>query len=1297
MRRLSALAAKCSVRTMLCPARRVLCGLLSLFLLLSCGPSRSRDKVVGESEATPSGPCPEDRSHTLLGQYLGTQLFRPRSLERLAVSRDGAVLMSAGGSEAVLWDPVEGRALRRFEAWSGKASLSADGAFLAMLDFGFMGSTLEVRAVDSGAVRQSWKVDGNSVERLALDHTGAYLASSLGTGVVELRHVGSDAPPRPLTGHQGSLRDMAFSPTDAGRLVTAGEKGQLRLWDTQAGQAQELEAGQKSVMAVAFSADGTRLVAGDSDGIVYIYSADGERLRSFPAVVPGEPGEIRGVAVTDDARRLLVGTWSGVLALWDVENAKLIAVLGEGGLIASALAFTPDGKTAIGGINWGAIRFWDAENGRERAHAGEGNLTDTKAIAWAADGHRAVVAAGGGWANVWDMRCGRLAGRLDGHSRRVEQLAATPDGRMLATGDNAGFVRLWDGQSLQLVHARRHHGGDVDALALSGDGRLVASGSTLGSLVVRETATDRLVFERAPEQDANTVFALALSADGSLLVSGDTMGRVEWLDVATGAPLAIRTDDYPSNVRSIRFSPSGRYLSTTASDKVRVFDTGTAALLLTFKAPGWSITNADWFADDRRLAFGDSDGHLWIADIQAGQVLRAHAEEDLDIRAVALRPGDAALLSGHRNTTLRLWDPGRLPALSADSELALEVERPPDDQRDSAHSLPRSAALQCQPGEDRADERLPACAIGRLDPGPWRLEGAMESDLGVLRFSDDGALLAAASGERLAIHELPSGRVQHRLSCCMVAPQAALFAPDNKWLALTPYAGRTQIWQLDEGRREATWSRSARALAVSPDGSLWAGADKEGAIWSSDRAGQDIRELAVNGRVPVQRLAFSPDGQRLLALRGWQGVDLWQVRTGRALWSLYHDDGALPAGLGDDYLMWAGFDQKGQVEIITPGHYHTRTASGQWSSEPIDLVTQEGWSPESSEPCAPDGRLCAVHTGTEVRLGSVAGPARTLPVGPTDRFALAPGGRWLIQAAEDTLTLWDVAGSRRLGPAPEPLIQGPLSLANDSTLLTLHEREVRLWRLPGNRPHARFAHQVASALLSPDGRFAVAVQKDLLLRLDIASGQVRTLSRGKFPGSLALSGDGLQVAVIRSVGEQQAALEVFAVSTGKRLATRALSGDLYRASVALSRTGRRVAWTTEGKVEIWTPDNDRLVALDVEHDVEHLAFTPDEATLLTGGAGHLESYAADTGAHQGFLGDHANVQSFALTADGRHLVSGGLDQLVRVFDMQRRRLLAVLPGHQRWVVSVAVSSDPARAVSLDAGGHLFQWDLTPWQ
>jgi WD40 repeat protein len=69
----------------------------------------------------------------------------------------------------------------------------------------------------------------------------------------------------------------------------------------------------------------------------------------------------------------------------------------------------------------------------------------------------------------------------------------------------------------------------------------------------------------------------------------------------------------------------------------------------------------------------------------------------------------------------------------------------------------------------------------------------------------------------------------------------------------------------------------------------------------------------------------------------------------------------------------------------------------------------------------------------------------------------------------------------------------------------------------------------------------------------------------------------------------------------------------------------------------------------------------------------------------------------AISPDGKWLVSGGADKIVKVWDVNSGRELWSLPGHSDWVSSVAISSDGKRLASSSADKTIKIWDLMSGQ
>lgn len=617
----------------------------------SAKPAQSRS--ADDKKVTREPACKLELQ-SVMGKFLGPRAFRPKRLSSISVSRDDKVLVSSGGGKATVWDRSTGQPRRTFKA--SHVGLAAGGLWLATVAE-LNGKTLELNNVANGVVKQRWKLEGKAVRIAASPKGNAVAVAIVGSGTVWIHSVAPGTKPVALEGHKASP-ELAFSPTDEAVVASAGNEGRLKLWDIRTGESNDLRTGSNHrMMDIKFSPDGKLLAAGDRAGYVWVFDTkSAAKLHHFKARVPGESPDITTLSISNGAQRMLVSSYgAGTVALWEPKTERLIAVLAEEKWSYSALTLSADGKTAIAGTRSGAIRFWDTQSGVERPVIEPGNVAQTNAIAWAADGRRAIVAAGGHWASAWDLGCGKPTGRLGGHTRRVERVASTPDGRLVATAGNDGWLRVWDGRSLKLLHEVGDHSGRIEAVAFSTDGKRVATGGRLGKLVVRTTDSFAVLWERPKGKKA---LALALSADGSLLIVGGR-AQVEWLDVSSGTVRAQRKLSDPGLVSSVVVSPDGELVATSSSATVNIFATKTAELRMTFSATP-DVTGAAWFPDSRRLVFGNLAGHLNVVNAVTGAIERHQRIEGVEFAALALSRDGRRLLTGHYDTTLRLWDPNQL-------------------------------------------------------------------------------------------------------------------------------------------------------------------------------------------------------------------------------------------------------------------------------------------------------------------------------------------------------------------------------------------------------------------------------------------------------------------------------------------------------------------------------------------------------------------------------------------------------------------------------------------------------------
>jgi hypothetical protein len=281
------------------------------------------------------------------------------------------------------------------------------------------------------------------VRSVTFSPDGKYLVSAGEDGLVKVWRVtdaGLEPDNRIFTGLGSSY--AAFSP-DGAQLVVGNHNGDVILFDfaksIQAGTLLGLTGG---VIGVAFSSDGTRVVAVDNELHLQVWdTATQASVRAVPlAKIPGDFAVAPGAAGS-----LWVALQEGEnmpLKLLDLNAADLstapsLPIVGSVG----GLAFSADGNTLAVGTDVGQITLVDTSN---RAHpvatappVFNAPDDDVTALAFSRDGHY-LLAAAGQFFGARGARIFTVATRSQRSSQATMffpwSAAFAPDGRAVAIG-----------------------------------------------------------------------------------------------------------------------------------------------------------------------------------------------------------------------------------------------------------------------------------------------------------------------------------------------------------------------------------------------------------------------------------------------------------------------------------------------------------------------------------------------------------------------------------------------------------------------------------------------------------------------------------------------------------------------------------------------------------------------------------------------------------------------------------------------------------------------------------------------
>jgi WD40 repeat protein len=237
-----------------------------------------------------------------------------------------------------------------------------------------------------------------------------------------------------------------------------------------------------------------------------------------------------------------------------------------------------------------------------------------------------------------------------------------------------------------------------------------------------------------------------------------------------------------------------------------------------------------------------------------------------------------------------------------------------------------------------------------------------------------------------------------------------------------------------------------------------------------------------------------------------------------------------------------------------------------------------------------------------------------------------------------------------------------------------------------------------AAAFSPDGRLAALAGADKSVRLwDVEAGRDlrRCIGHTASVWCVAFSPDGTQLLS----GGKDGTLRLWDVETGREL--RKLEGhdDLVTA-VAFSPDGHRaLSAGYDHCVQLWDLDKGEAVpGFEITGGVRYVngvALSGDGKWGLVCAGQTVYLIDAKTGKELRRCNGHAgSVVAASFSPDGRHVLSGGDDRTLRLWERATGKPVRTFMGHESYVKSVAFAPDGRSALSGGSDGTVRLWDVT---
>jgi WD40 repeat protein len=555
---------------------------------------------------------------------------------------------------------------------------------------------------------------------------------------------------------------------------------------------------------------------------------------------------VLSIAYSSDGKNIVTGSADNLATVWDARNGNLVLAFKEHTGPVTGVAFSPDGKAVASVSEDGTLRVWEATSGKglRTFNLQSGPLT---ALAYSPDGGSVLVGSSNKTATLRDVLDGKLVLSLRGHTGSVTGVAFSSDGKFLGTASSDRTAMVWNRSNGKLVSSIRGHLESVNSVAFSPTGSLLA---TAGSDNTARLWDFRKAIQVRNLRQSGAVKSVAFSPDGKwLAIATDDTASV-W-DVGKGVQvLSVRP---LGSVNGIAFEPSGKRLATASADNMAQLwhlDGGKGLLSVHHLD---SVNDLSFSPDGTKLATASSDNTAKVWDSSSGGELLSLSASSNPVNSVAFSKDGKHLAMASTDGTATVWDiqnVKRLFTVKGHEASVNGTTYSPDNKTFATASADGTARIW-----DATKEGPPLLVLRHAGP------------VNFVVYSPDGKRLATASSDGTArVWDMFSGEPLLTLKPGGGVLDVA-YSRDGQRLMTAGSDGDVSIWNAFTGEliKPPLHGHSSSVLAVvcSPDNRHLATASQDGTAKIWNMAEKQLVETLSSQSGAVNSVAYSPDGKRI--------------------------------------------------------------------------------------------------------------------------------------------------------------------------------------------------------------------------------------------------------------------------------------------------------------------------------------------------------------------------------------------------------------------------------------------------